>query len=100
MKYPYYVEYTEGGTPIIRLPEGLGLVTIFLFDIPEPLGRTYFLKEIERVLQGEIPYSEVSTEICGLEIRPDFTTLTDIIVDPDDGGPQERCVIETEALRD
>ena len=42
MKYPYYVEYSEFGSPILRLPEEIGLVTAFLFsDVQGPLCRIY-----------------------------------------------------------
>jgi hypothetical protein len=101
MKYPYYVEYMQTGSPIMRLPDELGWVTVFLSDVMEPPGTTYFLKDIERVLQGEASYAEASTEICDLQIRPDFTTIINSIEDPDDEDPQDdRCVIETKELRD
>jgi hypothetical protein len=99
MKYPYYVEYSEFGSPILRLPEEIGLVTAFLFsDVQGPLGRSMFLEEIDRVLKGEIPSSEVGGNMCVLEIKNDFTTIINTLTDDED-NQENRCVIETEELK-
>jgi len=99
MKYPYYVEYSEFGSPILRLPEEIGLVTAFLFsDVQGPLCRTFFLEEINHVLQGEMLSSEVRGNMCALEIKKDFTTVVNTLTDDDD-DPENRCVVETEELK-
>jgi antitoxin len=98
MKYPYHVEYSDFGSPILRLPEEIGLVTAFLFSDVQG-GRTFFLEEIESVLRGEAPSSEVSGNMCLLEIEKDFTTIINMLTDEED-NPANRCVIETEELRD
>lgn len=99
MKYPYYVEYSDFGSPILRLPEEIGLVTAFLFsDVQGPLGRSIFLEEIDRVLKEEIPSSEVGGNMCVLEIKKDFTTIINTLTDDED-NPENRCVIETEELK-
>jgi hypothetical protein len=60
MKYPYHVEYSDFGSPVLRLPEEIGLVTAFLVsDVQGPLGRSMFLEEIDRVLKGDAPFSQV-----------------------------------------
>ncbi len=100
MKYPYYIEYSEFGSPILRLPEEIGLVTAFLFsDVQGPLGKSIFLEEINRVLNGEIPSSELGGNMCVLEIKKDFTTIINTLTDDED-NPENRCVIETEELKD
>ena len=65
MKYPYHVEYTESGFPILQLPDQIGLVTAFLIsDVQGRLiSQDFFLEEIDRVLRGEIPSSEVGGAI-------------------------------------
>ena len=99
MKYPYYVEYSEFGSPILRLPEEIGLVTAFLFsDVQGPLGRSIFFEEIDRVLKEEILSSEVGGNMCVLEIKKDFTTIINTLTDDED-NPENRCVIETEELK-
>jgi len=100
MKYPYYVEYTEFGSPILQLPDEIDLVTVFLFsDVQgEPISEDFFLEEIDRVLKGEIPSSEVGGNMCALEIQKDFTTVIDTLSD-DENDPENRCVIETEELK-
>ena len=99
MKYPYHVEY-EFGLPILRLPEEIGLVTAFLFSDVQygPISQDFFLEEINRVLKGEIPSSEVGGNMCALEIKKDFTTVIDTLSD-DENDPENRCVIETEELK-
>ncbi len=100
MKYPYHVEYSEFGSPILRLPEEIGLVTAFLFsDVQQrSISQDFFLEEIDRVLKGEIPSSEVGGNMCDLEIKKDFTTVIDALSD-DESNPENRCVIETEELK-
>jgi len=100
MKYPYHVEYTESGFPILRLPEEIGLVTAFLIsDVQGRLiSQDFFLEEIDRVLKEEIPSSEVGGNMCILEIKKDFTTIINTLTDDED-NPENRCVIETEELR-
>src|SRR5689334_7890525 len=99
MKYPYHVEYTKYGSPVMRLPEGMDLVTLFLFgDVQGPLGRRIFLEEIERVSRGEIPYSEVGGDSCALQIRKDWTTIIDMLPE-DEEDLQNEYTIETEELK-
>src|SRR5437660_9848209 len=100
MKYPYYIEYTEFGSPILQLPDEIDLVTVFLFsDVQVTLiSQDFFLEEIDRVLKGEIPSSEVGGNMCALEIKKDFTTVIDTLSD-DKNAPENRCMIETEELK-
>src|SRR5438477_2282848 len=100
MKYPYYIEYTEFGSPILQLPDEIDLVTVFLFsDVQGRLvSQDFFLEEIDRVLKGEIPSSEVGGNMCALKIKKDFTTVIDMLAE-DPGDPGNECVIETEELK-
>jgi antitoxin len=100
MKYPYYVEYSDFGSPILRLPEEIGLVTAFLFsDVQQrSMSQDFFLEEINQVLQGEVPYSEVSGNMCCLKIKKDFTTVFDMLAE-NPGDPGTECMIETEELK-
>src|SRR5271157_3636301 len=100
MKYPYYIEYTYSGFPILRLPSEIGLVTAFLIsDVQLRLiSQDFFLEEINRVLQEEIPSSEIGGNMCILEINKDFTTIINTLTD-DENNPKNRCVIETEELK-
>jgi hypothetical protein len=100
MKYPYYIEYTDFGFPILRLPEEIGLVTAFLIsDVQQrSISQDFFLEEINRVLQGEISSSEIGGNMCILEIKKDSTTIINILTD-DENNPKNRCVIETEELK-
>jgi len=100
MKYPYYVEYSDFGSPILQLPDEMGLVTAFLIsDVQQgPISKNFFLEEINRVLQGKIPSSEIGGNMCILEIKKDFTTIINTLTDDED-NPENRCVIETEELK-
>ena len=75
-------------------------MTAFLFsDVQgEPINEDFFLEKIDRVLKGEIPSSEVGGNMCALEIQKDFTTVIDTLSD-DENNPENRCVIETEELK-
>jgi len=97
MKYPYHIDYTKFGSPIMRLPKEIELVTTFLFsDVQGPLGRSFFLEEIEHVLQREVPYSEIAGNVCGLKIKQEFTQVIDMLADD---GIGHTCMIETEELK-
>src|SRR5579875_247482 len=97
MKYSYNIEYTKHGTPIMHLPAEIGLVTVFLFSDVQQSNAEYFLSAIDRVLNGEETYEEVSGNVCGLEIRRDFTRVIDTLADD---GVGDACEIETEELRE
>src|SRR6266576_5836809 len=107
VKYPYHIEYIEWRSPdrtrqfaqpVMRLPTEIELVTTFLFsDVQGPLGRTCFLSEIDRVLRGEVAYSEIAGNVCGLEIKKDFTRVIDTLAED---GIGDACVIETGELRE
>src|SRR5689334_21610805 len=70
MKYPYYIEYIDSDSPIMRLPKEIEVVTPFLFgNIQAPTGeKDCYLEEIDRVLRGEEPISEIGGNACGLII--------------------------------
>ena len=97
MKYPYHVEYTKFGLPIMRLPKEIKLVETLLFSDIQGSGGEYFLSEIDRILQGKAAYSEIAGNVCGLEIKKDFTRVIDMLADD---GIGKACVIETLELRE
>jgi hypothetical protein len=97
MKYPYHIDYTKFGSPIMRLPKEIELVTTFLFsDVQGPLGRSFFLAEMDRVLRREVPYSEIAGNVCGLKIKKEWTQVIDMLADD---GIGHGCMIETEELK-
>jgi hypothetical protein len=80
----------------MRLPKEIELVTTFLLnDVQRPI-EGYFLSAIDRVLQGEVPYSEAGGNVCRLEINKDFTRVIDTLAED---GKENECLIETEELR-
>ncbi len=97
VKYPYRIEYTKYGSPVMRLPRETELVTTFLFsDVQRNIGG-YYLFAIDRVLQGEVPYSEAGGNVYRLEIRKDLTRVVDTLADDE---TENACVIETWELRE
>jgi hypothetical protein len=97
MKYSYHVQYTKRGSPVLRLPKELELVTTFLFsDVQRPIVG-YYLSAIDRVLSDEKPYEEAAGNVCRLEIKKDFTRIIDTLAEAD---AKNECTIETEELRE
>jgi len=97
MKYPYHIEYTKFGLPVMRLPKKIKLVETLLFSDVQGSSGEYFLSEIDLVLQGKVPYSEIAGNVCGIEIKKDFTRVIDTLsVD----GIGNTCAIETLELRE
>lgn len=97
MKYSYQVEYTKRGSPVLRLPKELELVTTFLFnDVQRPIVG-YFLSAIDRVLSGEKPFEEAAGNVCRLEIKKDFTRVIDTLAEAE---TTNECTLETEELRE
>jgi hypothetical protein len=100
VRYSYHIEYVEIRSkrfPVMQLPKGMELVTTFLLsDVQLDIGG-YYLSAIDRVLQGEVPYSEAGGYVCRLEIKKDFTRVIDTLAED---GIGNACVIETEELRE
>ena len=97
MKYSYSIEYTKYGSPVLRLPKEIELVTAFLFSDVQRSTEGYFLSAIDRVLQGEVSYEEAAGNVFRLEIKKDFTRVIDTLADDE---TKNECVIETEELRE
>jgi hypothetical protein len=99
MKYPYYIDYIDPESPLVRLPEEIMLASLFLFcDVQGSLYNVFSLEEINSVLQGEIPTSEIGGNMCGLKIEKDYTTIINMLAE-DEEDPKSMCVIETEELK-
>ena len=96
MKYPYHVEYTKFGSPIMQLPKEVELVTTFLFNDVDGSIQEYYLSAIDRVLQGKVAYSEAGGNIYRLEIKKDFARVIDTLADDQ---TMNACIIETEELK-
>jgi hypothetical protein len=97
MKYPYSIEYTKYGSPVLRLPKEIELVTTCLFSDVQRSTEGYFLSAIDRVLSGEAPYWEAAGNVCRFEIKKDFTRVIDTLADDE---TENECLIETEELRE
>lgn len=79
---------------IIVNPE-IRLVAEFLMSDIQGSDPTYVYDAIDNVLSGKSDYEEIDGNVCGVEIRKDFTTIYDNI--SDDG---DKCIIETRELRE
>jgi len=96
MKYYYCIDYNELGSPIMRLPKEIELVTIFLLcDVLLPI-QEHYISAIDSVLQSKLPCSEIGGNVCRLEIRKDFTRIVDTLAED---KTENDCVIETKELR-
>ncbi|GHO72403.1 hypothetical protein KSD_01740 [Ktedonobacter sp. SOSP1-85] len=98
MKYEYHFESTPNGSLVMQLPAEISLVTTFLFSDVQWSNGEHYLSRIDPVLEGKIPEWTETGNVCELEIRPDFTTILDILAEDDD--PESECVIETSELRE
>jgi hypothetical protein len=99
MKYPYHIEYISRGYPVMRLPAEIDPVSTFLFSDVQ-LSRSsgeYYLSAIDRVLSGDVPFWEVMGNACDIEVKKDFTQVTDRYESDEVNNP---CTIETSELRE
>ena len=98
MKYTYQIEQTQSGSPVMQLQPENPLLTTFLFSDVQWSNGPHYLSRIDPVLEGKIPEWTETGNVCELEIRPDFTTVTDVLAEDED--PESTCVIETSELRE
>lgn len=98
MKYPYRIEYTEYGSPVMILPKGMELVSTFLFSDIQRGNKAYYLPYIDRVLNDEVSSWAMTGNACRLEIKKDVTHIIDYLAVDDD--PDNEYVIETPELRE
>ncbi len=80
---------------IIIVEPKIRLVAEFLMSDIQGADATYVFSAIDKVLNGESEYEELDGNVCGVEIRKDFTTIYDNI-----SNDEDKCVIETKELRE
>jgi hypothetical protein len=97
MKYEYTInEIRDDGLAFkqIRLPSHLSPVEFMLYDM-EGFSRPIFQDVINEVLSGQNNFKQLGGNIVDLEIRRDFTTISNLFARD---GVLEECIIETEEL--
>jgi hypothetical protein len=98
MKYTHQIEQTKSGSPVMQLQPENPLLTTFLFSDVQSSNGPHYLSRIDPVLERKIPEWTETGNVCELEIRPDFTTIFDVLAE--DEGPESETVIETSELRE
>jgi hypothetical protein len=75
MKYKFTVEESNNGYKKIILSEELKLIE-YVFEDMESFGEAIFKSFIKKVINEDSTYEEISGNICSLEIRKEFTTVS------------------------
>ncbi|MFA0814287.1 MAG: hypothetical protein ACC608_00695 [Anaerofustis sp.] len=99
MKYEYHFEEMnlQSGKKIliIGVEDKIDLVSDFLmFDI-QGANPDYALKKIDKVLDSKSDFETLSGNQCNVEIKKDFTTITDMYSEEESSS-----TIETTELRE
>lgn len=98
MKYDYKfdeITFKSGRKKkIIIVSPKIRLVADFLMSDIQGSDPTYVVDAIDKVLSGKSNFEEIDGNVCGVEIRKDFTTIYNNL---DDNA--EECRIETTELR-
>lgn len=96
------VEYTteiikvgEGNVLVPRFTKEFELLGTFLYSDIQGEG-IWFLNAIDKVLNGDSDFEEIFGNICNLEIRRDFTKVSDLLTD---NVEETECKIETVQLK-
>lgn len=80
----------------INMPKNMEIISVFLsYDVQSRPESVY--RSLDKVLNGESEYEEWNGNICGLEIKKEFTTVLDNLADD---GKGNWCEIETSELRE
>ncbi|KFN07681.1 MULTISPECIES: hypothetical protein [Bacillus] len=72
------------------------LIATFLMSDIQGASPSYAINAIDAVLNEEIEYTELSGNVCGLEIRKEETSIYDNLADD---GMGDWCKIDTKELR-
>lgn len=94
MKYKFSIEETNNRYKKIILPEELKLIE-YVFEDMESFAEPIFLRFIEKVINKDSSYEQISGNICNLEINRDFTTVSAEFVPSE---MSNECKIETNEL--
>lgn len=104
MKYSYKLRQVDLAhsrkTLAIDLPVELSVVETFLMSDINQGSKHSFLKAIDRVLNGEAEYQEITGNVCCLEIRKDKTKVINVLAEIANEGIDSECLIETDELRE
>ncbi|WP_243765216.1 hypothetical protein [Bacillus arachidis] len=79
-------------TLMIELPEKISLVADLLED---DIHSNHGIQYLDKVLNGELDFLEINGNSCNLEIRADYTKITNRYVDDE----ENTCEIETIELK-
>ncbi|MEY8348280.1 hypothetical protein AALF16_08215 [Bacillus cereus] len=77
---------------MIELPEKISLVADLLED---DIHSNHGIQYLDKVLNGELDFLEINGNSCNLEIRADYTKITNRYVDDE----ENTCEIETIELK-
>lgn len=103
MKYSYKLRQVDLAhsrkTLAIDLPVELAVVETFLMSDINQGSKNSFLKAIDRVLNGESEYQEITGNVCCLEIRKNTTKVINVLAEFTDENIDSECLIETAELR-
>lgn len=92
MKYTYRIYEGPLNTLMIELPEKISLVADLLED---DIHSNHGIQYLDKVLNGELDFLEINGNSCNLEIRADYTKITNRYVDDE----ENTCEIETIELK-
>ncbi|EJO5347963.1 MULTISPECIES: hypothetical protein [Clostridium] len=94
MKYMFAFEENKDGYKKIILPQEIKLIE-YIFEDMESFKEPIFKKLIEKVVNENSNYEEISGNICNLEIKRDFTIVSvEFLADE----TINECRIETDEL--
>lgn len=98
MKYDYKfdeITFKSGRKKkVIIVSPKIRLIADFLMSDIQGSDPTYVFNAIDNVLSGKSNFEEIDGNVCGVEIRKDFTTIYDNLDDD-----SEECKIETIEFR-
>lgn len=101
MKYNYKfseITYKSGRKSlIIEVDKEIQLVANFLMSDIQGSDPSYVYEAIDKVINEESSYEEINGNMCGVEIRKDYTMIYNNLA-PD--GIGNYCRIETSELRE
>ncbi|WP_410985387.1 hypothetical protein [Bacillus cereus] len=92
MKYTYRIYEGPLNTLMIELPEKISLVADLLED---DIHSNHGIQYLDKVLNGELDFLEISGNSCNLEIKADYTKILHRFYE--DG--ENTCEIETIELK-
>lgn len=98
MKVEYTTEILKVGEDSVLVPKFTNefeLLGTFLYSDIQGEGK-WFLNAIDKVINGDSDFEEISGNICNLEIRRDFTKVSDFL---SNNTEDTECTIRTVQLK-